>query len=377
MFQSVSQANGELTLSNLRDSPGSTNERLQILCPDGENVSSGIQELLHGKSDVLDHEAVLSQYSWLMEDRTDCILSPDSDGFLSGLLMSHIFNWKIRGFYDGKVLVVRRGIDVSKCVFLDIEIFRNGVRSIGHHMLLYNRNIAHENWINWNTCLQPNILRNYDALHSFRIKYPLATVHLLLATVGVQTKVRLPGSSICPLLFTDGTFNVLFKYPENVLDWLRYLGAEQIDNPLNTLFMSKDNTVYSLMVAMDTFFKQRDTFSAARERGDRLRISQRDGTFANLITESSRTSIKDEARKRAEGFITLLGQLTGWTYNEKNWDWTDLVTKKFTKKITKTLNGTAFNKIILDNPLSWAITAQKQMEYTIELTDKLLDRMID
>ena len=35
---------------------------------------------------------------------------------------------------------------------------------------------------------------------------------------------------------TDGTFNVLFKYPENVLNWLNFLRANEDSNPLRDVF---------------------------------------------------------------------------------------------------------------------------------------------
>jgi len=53
--------------------------------------------------------------------------------------MSNILNWNIVGFYDGKVLTLKKGESVKDCIFLDMEIFRNYVKSLGHHMVLYNK----------------------------------------------------------------------------------------------------------------------------------------------------------------------------------------------------------------------------------------------
>jgi hypothetical protein len=87
---------------------------------------------------MLDYEALLSQYPWLTSSEQKAIISPDVDGILCGLLMSHYFNWKVVGFYDGKMLALGKNIAVPDCIFLDMDIYRNNIRSCGHHMVLYN-----------------------------------------------------------------------------------------------------------------------------------------------------------------------------------------------------------------------------------------------
>ena len=84
----------------------------------------------------LDYHALLQQYPWIVEREQNCILSPDSDGLLCGLLMSHYLGWKIRGFYDGKILTIKEGVNPQDCVFLDMEIFRPNIRSVGQHIVV-------------------------------------------------------------------------------------------------------------------------------------------------------------------------------------------------------------------------------------------------
>ena len=103
-------------------------------------MSSKIQKLLEGRDNQIDYDELIKKYPWIIEKNINCILSPDSDGLLCGLLMSHLLNWKIKGFYDGKVMLLEKGLSVKDCVFLDMEIFRKDVRSFGHHMLLINKN---------------------------------------------------------------------------------------------------------------------------------------------------------------------------------------------------------------------------------------------
>src|SRR3990167_3054224 len=88
---------------------------------------------------VLDYRTLLEQYPWVVERDHNCVLSPDSDGLLCGLFMSHYLGWKIRGFYDGKALLLAENTPLDSCIFLDMEICRPHIRSIGQHMVMYDK----------------------------------------------------------------------------------------------------------------------------------------------------------------------------------------------------------------------------------------------
>ncbi|MEK7561166.1 MAG: hypothetical protein AAB539_04410 [Patescibacteria group bacterium] len=154
----------------------------------------------------LNYRALLERCPWVVERDGDCILSPDSDGLLCGLLMSHYLGWKVRGFYDGKVLVVADNFRPQNCVFLDMEIFRPNIRSIGQHMVMYDKSDLPPNWRNFDNCIAANNLRNYDFKNDFKLKYPLGTVHMLLSVLGQGQAIPIQKSAISPLLYTDGTF---------------------------------------------------------------------------------------------------------------------------------------------------------------------------
>ena len=71
-----------------------------------------IQELLQGRDEKIDYDDLIKRHPWILQKNQQCILSPDSDGLLCGLFMSHMLNWQIKGFYDGKVMVLEK--EVSK-----------------------------------------------------------------------------------------------------------------------------------------------------------------------------------------------------------------------------------------------------------------------
>ena len=339
-----------------------------------------IQQLLQNKTDKIDYKKIIADNPWIIKENMKCILSPDSDGFLCGLLLSHLKNWEIVGFYDGKVLLLKDGIscyDEDVC-FLDIEVCRIGIKSIGHHMLLYNSRYKPEYWNNnFKECIQPNLMRNFDGVKTFRLKYPLATIHLILGILNFESKLEIPESAICPLLFTDGTYNVLFGYPENVLNWLEYLDIFEKENILTYLFTNEKYSVFRLMKAMDDFFKIRNTISAPKERGDRLKISNKNASPYNIEKDEKNNLhfINKDAVKRIKKFIQLNSDLIGWNYKVENWNFDNFNLFQFTKedfqaKKTSITNKT-FDDFIKLNPLSWAMTSGQNIEYTLEYPDKM------
>lgn len=205
-------------------------------------------------TEQINYNKIIADHPWIVREKQKCILSPDSDGLLCGLFMSSVLGWTISGFYDGKVLILKRGESVKDCIFLDMEIFRDFVKSLGHHMVLYNKKHEPKNWFNFSNCIQPNNIRGYDAKTAFSLKYPLGAIHLLLGIVGHSRRVEIKNTAICPLLYTDGTFKNLFNYPENCLSWLNYLCAEDKNSPLKTIFFNDHYTTSSLMIAAKRFF---------------------------------------------------------------------------------------------------------------------------
>jgi hypothetical protein len=58
--------------------------------------------------ELLQYNELIKKHSWILESNKKCIISPDVDGILCGLFMSHYFDWKIVGYYDGKQLCIKK-----------------------------------------------------------------------------------------------------------------------------------------------------------------------------------------------------------------------------------------------------------------------------
>ena len=345
-----------------------------------------IQDLLADKhEDKLDYDDLLRTYPWISERNRYCVLSPDSDGLLCGLFMARYRGWKVVGFYDDKVSVINKSYLSEDIVFLDGEIFREGVKSLGHHMVCLTnkkRNLLEDGFRN---CIQPNLMRHNDK-NSFRLKYPLASIHLLVSIIAYADKdsspISLGEESIAPLFFTDGVFNVLFHYPENVLNWLSYLRINETWNPLKSVFENERHSVYNTIRYMDDFFRKRDAITARitpegssksiEERGDRLKISESNGDPYNIRgIGTDDVFIEPDAVSRVRRFCTMVGEMCGWPYREEDWPcWNNLKYFKFTKSSfesnKKTLTISNFEEFLGKNPLSWAQTSLQNIEYTLE-----------
>ena len=276
------------------------------------------------KNDVLQYDALLSLYPWLTANGQNVILSPDTDGILCGLLMSHYFNWNIVGFYDGKKLAIKNGVSVSDCIFLDMDIYRNNIRSCGHHMVVYNKNDLPTNWENYSKCINPNIIRGFDALHNFQQKYPFATIHFLLCAVGQQIKLALPKDAIPILLYADGTLNNLFSCPENCTSWFEFLNIKNSKNPGHYIFVKFANIKFADVIRNlgDIFRDFRQIAGGKKRGGDKIKLQYiKDNAFPK------------QHLKQIENLVRLLAQKTGWDYVPKKWGWANLNVCNFNKEM--------------------------------------------
>lgn len=316
----------------------------------------------------LDYNNLIREYPWIVDKGKFAILSPDSDGILCGLFMSHFFDWKIVGYYDGKILLLKNGLECEDCIFLDVDIYREKIKSIGHHMVLLNKDRIPDNWNNFKSCIQPNNMRGLDFKHSFKRKYPLGTIHLLLGIADNKVEINISKSSLCPLYFVDGTYQVLYTYPENVLDWLDFLNANNSNSVLYKVFCNAHYSVHDMMTAMDGFFRKRDKIcpprgGKKRERGDRLVLSDENGPM-NIYKKGNFYAIEKDAKDKIEQFIILISNLTNWNYKKTDWIWDDFLLYGFNKGIKKPLVRDYYH-VLSSNPFSFAITAADRFEYTL------------
>lgn len=319
----------------------------------------------NSNKETIDHLSILEKYSWLIQRDLKCVISPDADGMLCGLFMSHYLNWEIVGYYDnGKNLILKKGVRAEDCVFLDTEIYRPNIKSVGHHISLFRNNNTEINLDNFKNCLNPNSLRRRTLKEKFSLKYPMGTIHLLLCIVGEKMEITCPSGSFFVILQADGTINrFLDKYSENLYDWLLYLGIESPKNTLNKIIRKEINLIdlcrdYVLYVR-----------KYVRGKKDKIPISEK-GVVKEISFNPNKTAFSDTCIQSTVEYLEFLSESTGWIFDKSKWTFDDFRLYEFTKKIVKPGVRT-FNTAVQENFLSLAITANNSMEYTLEQPDKL------
>lgn len=336
---------------------------------------SNITDLLNKshlqKPKKIDIKIIYEKFNWIFQKDKNCIISPDSDGIMCALLMSKYLNWKVKGFYDGKVLLFQKDVVPKDCVFLDMEIALKSIKSVGQHLIIPYQDVYDEFGNGeFDNCLSPNQMRGYDKKF-FRLKFPLATVHFLISILYKHFDIKLSERAIYPLLFTDGLFNVLFSYPENVNDWFNCLSINSIDNPLNKFFYKDKNTINHIMKGMQIFFDKRDECGGNKVlgRGDKLIISNKDGP-KNIYKKDSFYNINEENVKNIKKFINIICNDFEWDF-KNDWSFDNFKMLKFEKD---SLNSTDNNKknltkenvknIYMKKIFSSAQTAGSTLEFT-------------
>ncbi len=314
---------------------------------------------------ALNYQKIIQQFPWIVSKEESCVISPDCDGLLGALFMSQHLNWKVKGLYDGKVLLIEKNTDPSSVVYLDVEMYRKNIRSVGQHMLLPNKNEIPENWDNFKNCISANNLRGFDAKNDFQNKYPFGTIHLLIAIVGSAMQLEKSPSIVAPLLYADGTFKNIFGYPENSLSWFHFLQATRNDI-LNDVFFTQHTPIAESMELMKELFGKIKKIGGGRGR-EKVKISERGGgETANIVRSDNQAYIEKEEVKKSEGILQMLSDLTGWEYNSQSWCWDNFECIQFSKSVLD--NTTSFrrrNELLTKNPISFAITATNRVEYTI------------
>lgn len=216
----------------------------------------------------LTREAILKKHPWLETRGLPCVLGDDLDSIMSGVLMHHLLEWKVVGFYEKYQRVwYLNSLDpqnLRDAVWLDLDISREYIKSIGHHVLMENSSNHLPSHV---SSVNPNLFRGVtgqpgkgsardhgaecllcDGMR-FPHKYPLGTIHFLLWLYDVELPIRgLHEAAIIWLPDSSWINGQSHKYRLNVLDWVQnwirhsalFLTVEKIDSQEFEITMRDD-----------------------------------------------------------------------------------------------------------------------------------------
>jgi len=310
-------------------------------------------------------------FSWLYRDKNKIqgmIISPDTDGFVSALFLNNVFGWPVIGFYDGKLLVILNDIDIKRkkeeYVFIDVEILRPNIKSAGHHILLYDAEHPHPLISSIeNVCLQPNNWRGMDVKRTFATKYPFGTLHLLISIVyyldpGNPVFSFDPKQAVIPSIYVDGVFKNLFNYPENCLDWLKYMTCDDPEHPFEKI-LNHPTTPKDLMKFMQNFFNILNTIWTTQGRRRKGKIT--------LNTDIQNQYLNNKVGYELNLYLDYLAKQYNWAFDTSLWP---VITEKLKvfifKKGIAPGNKSNYLKVLNRKPISLAITSRARdgLEYT-------------
>ncbi|MCX6812348.1 MAG: hypothetical protein NTW79_01855 [Candidatus Berkelbacteria bacterium] len=314
----------------------------------------------------INFDDVIKKHPWIVENSHDCIISPDADGLICGLFMSKYFGWKIVGYYDnGKHLILKNGKKAKDCIFLDTEIFRKNIKSIGHHIVRYRQKDFPGDWSQFDNCFNPNNLRGRTLKEQFSKKYPMGTIHLLIALASEKVKIEFANDALFAVLQADGSINrLLDKYSENMADWLDYFRVVDSDGAFNNLLHHKIDL-------LDFCFKYVDYIQKfVKTKKDKILISDSNQKINSKSFEKNQSSFSPLCRKQIIEYLEFLSRKTGWKFNQSDWQFNNFKIYQFTKKSCKP-GVRNYEQVIKDNALSMAFTSTFGLEYTIESPDRL------
>lgn len=196
--------------------------------------------------DICDYAVIRNAFSRILRPSRGCVISGDLDGVFSAVLLSHVLQWEVVGIYTLKNLWIGRqwlpkqvdepesAVRQADLVFLDHDIYRSNVDSIGHHLLQWSPETPIPLHTDVPRSLNPNLLRGITK-KEFGRKYPFGTFHFLLACASAWGLIPdfEPDDQITSLLLhIDSSFVNAINYQDNAFDWLNWLGGSEKRSPL-------------------------------------------------------------------------------------------------------------------------------------------------
>ncbi len=302
--------------------------------------------------DVCDYEQVRSEFGHIFARGRRCVISTDIDGVFSAVLMSHVFDWQVVGFYTLDNLFIDRRLSSddaghpesalaeSNVVFVDHDIYRSNLDSVGHHVLQWSDDTPIPQHKDGRATLNPNLLRGIT-FRDFNRKYPFGTFHFLLACASAWGELDgfEPGEETTALLLhIDSSFVNAINYQDNALDWLKWLGGSEEDSPLYPI--CKRMLRWSPRRVLERFSDLAVRFESCGLRG------RSQGEFKD-------PTLPDKWRK-IDAIVKWFEEETGWQSNVQPPHPEEMIAHAMARQRCKP-NRSLFEPVIARNPFSYAI----------------------
>jgi len=299
-----------------------------------------------------DYGVLRTEFAGLFEKNRPCVISGDIDGVLSAVLMGHTLGWPVVGVYTLNDLWVLRShlpseskdaepaLEATNMVFLDHDVYRSRIGSIGHHLLQWSPETPIPLHTQGRASLNPNLLRGITK-KEFGRKYPFGTFHFLLACSSAWGLLKgfTPDDLVTALLLhIDSSFINAMNYQDNALDWLNWLGGSEEHSPLNPICRRMLHYTPRMILEHSLALARRFEEMGIRRRSQGSIKNPTDG----------------EEMSRLQKLVSWFKAETGWKSHVPDFTREPLAHFAMDRQSGKPTKGN-FTKVIEDKPFSYAI----------------------
>jgi hypothetical protein len=279
--------------------------------------------------------------------------------------MGHARRWRCVGYYDGEGLYLwekPRDVAWHEAAFIDVEVLRPDVRSIGNHLIAHDAEDAENLERQYPGLANPNLWRGIYFQPDFPRKYPFGTLPLLVCALAARNLAEFDRQHLGPIYYADSGLENAVVYKDNALDWLRAMGAEDPTSALAPLCK---------VISRRTVFEGLEALSKVQALVSEAGFGRKQ--------KAARFDPSDETdRAKAKTLAGLLADLTGWR-TALPLDGEPCEALRFqTKKRPLDAKGRArdsFEKARRDQALSMAATARTDegLSYTLPPRAKIME----
>ena len=179
------------------------------------------------------------------------ITSPDIDGILSACLLADKFGAKLAGVYTTRYLILFDSCgarEAKNALWLDHDVSEEGIQCMGQHLvdhseldLLPKRGKNSFNPNNYFRQTWKTSFRGSKIKAGERDKYPYATIHFLMAGMGIPSPPKYT-KHFHLLAHADGSWGTCVDYKVNTMTWKETMfgNSQQLVNILNNDYVIED-----------------------------------------------------------------------------------------------------------------------------------------
>lgn len=226
----------------------------------------------------------------LFAPNQQCIINADLDGILSGMILQKYLGWRIVGFSScsgspsDELWVMSPGVNLVKCVFVDLPVALKSVHTIDQHFVSYDSDSVNR----YNCCgnkLNPNSMRGRCYINGdYCRKYPFGTVHFIIACLEhlgiingniIKNKTNGAYDSLDLLLRADGVIKNTYTYTPNCFDWCNWM-----------MQLGGETTSHIFSVAKNEYIERYNRIGSVEKDLSSLGCCRKDGDCSNLVRKN-------------------------------------------------------------------------------------------